>query len=146
MTTHSFDTQQDYEDTMGRAIVSKLGESANFLPHDITERLKVARMQALGKRKIVQTQVQTVAGVSVSGGVLAMHVGSGDHRLWNWVGSLLPLAALVAGLLAISLAQDGIVASEIAAVDTELLTTDLPPVAYTDPGFTQYLRVIQQGK
>jgi len=40
----------------------------------------------------------------------------------------------------IDLAQDGIRISEIADVDTELLTDDLPPAAYTDPGFTQYLR------
>jgi hypothetical protein len=31
-------------------------------------------------------------------------------------------------------------ASEIAAVDAELLTDELPPAAYTDPGFLQFLR------
>ena len=77
---------------------------------------------------------------------MAMHPGGNDHRFWNWVGSLVPLAALLVGLLVISLVQDGIRAGEVAEVDTEILTTDLPPAAYTDPGFTQYLRAIQRGE
>jgi len=146
MTTHSIDNWQDYEDALGRSVVSRLAESADALPHDITERLKVARMQALGKRKVMQTVAQAATGVSVSGGTIALHPGGGDHRVRNWLGSLVPLAALVAGLLLISLAQDGIRASEIAEVDTELLTNDLPPAAYTDPGFNQFLRTLQQGE
>jgi hypothetical protein len=31
-------------------------------------------------------------------------------------------------------------ASEIADVDAELLTSELPTTAYTDPGFAQYLK------
>jgi hypothetical protein len=56
------------------------------------------------------------------------------------VGSVLPLLALVAGLVAIDYAQDSYRAKELADVDVELLTDDLPPAAFTDPGFVQYLR------
>jgi hypothetical protein len=31
-------------------------------------------------------------------------------------------------------------ANELAEVDTALLTDDLPPSAYADPGFVQFLR------
>ena len=57
--------------------------------------------------------------------------------------SLFPLLALLVGLLAINVIQDERRAFEIAEVDAELLTDDLPPDAYTDPGFAQFLRVQQ---
>lgn len=139
MTTHSLGSQQQLEDAMGRAIVARLNDSIDTFPHDITERLKAARMQALSKRKVV-VQIQAATGSSVSGGTIALQPNGDFHGLWSWLGSLIPLVALVVGILAIDLAQDGIRANEIAAVDTELLTDDLPPSAYTDPGFAQYLR------
>ena len=111
MTTHSIDNWQDYEDALGRSVVARLTDSAEVMPHNITERLKVARMQALSKRKVVQVQV--ASEIAVSGGTLAMHPGGRNHRIWNWLGSLVPLAALVVGLLAINLAQDGIRANEM---------------------------------
>jgi Protein of unknown function (DUF3619) len=142
MTTHSVGTQQNFEDAMGRSIALRLGESTDTLPHDITERLKAARMQALGKRKIVKAEVATSA--YVSGGTLTLQGGPEKHGMWNWIGSVLPLVALIAGLVLIDLAQDDLRANEIAEVDTELLSGDLPPTAYTDPGFAQYLRTNQQ--
>jgi len=36
--------------------------------------------------------------------------------------------------------QDEMRAKEIAEVDAELLIDDLPPQAYTDPGFAQFVR------
>ena len=42
------------------------------------------------------------------------------------------------------MAQDEATAAEIAAVDAALLTDDLPPAAYTDPGFVQYLKASAQ--
>ena len=54
--------------------------------------------------------------------------------------AIIPLVALVVGFVAIELVQDDFWADEIASVDAELLTDELPPEAYTDPGFAQYLR------
>ncbi len=142
MTTQSVGTQQNFEDAMGRSIALRLGESTDTLPHDITERLKAARMQALGKRKIVKTEIANSA--SVSGGTLTLQGGHEKHGMWNWIGSVLPLVALIAGMVLIDVAQDDLRANEIAEVDTELLSGDLPTTAYTDPGFAQYLRASQQ--
>jgi hypothetical protein len=80
----------------------------------------------------------------VSGGTLTLQGGPEKHGMWNWIGAVLPLVALIAGLVLIDLAQDDLRANEIAEVDTELLSGDLPPTAYTDPGFAQYLRTNQQ--
>lgn len=146
MTTHKIDSLQDFEDAFGRSVANNLTQSVDALPHDISERLKVARMQALNKRKVVQVQAQTAGAGVVSGGTVALHPGGSGHGLWNWLGSLVPLAVLVLGLVAINLAQDVLRAHDIAEVDTELLTNDLPTAAYTDPGFAQYLRAVQQSE
>jgi hypothetical protein len=128
-------------DAIGRMIAVRLSEGAEALPHDMSERLKVARTQALAKRKIVSLQV--ASDLAVSGGELALNLGGREDGLWNRIASLLPLLALVAGLISIAVLQDELRAREVAEVDAELLTDELPPSAYVDPGFAQYLRVNQ---
>jgi hypothetical protein len=141
MTTHSLQTPLPLQDAFARKVVSRLSDAADDLPHDISERLKVARAQALAKRRVVKSVV--AQEVSVSGNTLVLNGGTDHQGLWGWLGSVLSLVALVAGLLTISVIQDDMSASEIAAVDAELLTDELPPAAYTDPGFLQFLRTNQ---
>lgn len=52
----------------------------------------------------------------------------------------MPLVALVVGLITISVLQDENRANDLAEVDAALLTDDLPPAAFTDPGFAQFLK------
>jgi len=52
--------------------------------------------------------------------------------------------ALVIGLVAIVVIQDEVRVRELAELDAELLTDELPPSAYVDPGFTQFIRSNQQ--
>jgi len=49
--------------------------------------------------------------------------------------------ALVVGLVTIKHLQDERRALELADIDTALLTDDLPPSAYTDPGFMRFLKL-----
>jgi hypothetical protein len=126
-------------DAFGRAVAARLTEGAQGMPRDITERLKSARAQAVAKRKIVSMQV-VAHEVSISGGQAVLQFGDADGGWWNRIGALLPLLALVAGLASIAVLQDDMRAREVADVDSELLIDELPPAAYTDPGFTQYLR------
>jgi hypothetical protein len=51
------------------------------------------------------------------------------------------LLALVLGLIAINTIQNDDNANELAEIDAALLTDDLPPAAYTDPGFAQFLKM-----
>jgi hypothetical protein len=127
----------NYQDRLARELTARLNEGAQQLPHEISERLKAARMQALSKRKVVKLQLAT--DLSVHGTAVALHMG-GEHRsVWNRLASFLPLLALVAGLLAIDVLQEQNRADELAEVDAELLTDDLPPEAFTDPGFMRFL-------
>jgi Protein of unknown function (DUF3619) len=141
MSTQTHNPYQANMDVLGRAIAARLLDGSESLPHDISERLKAARMQAVARRKVVS--VQAASAMALSGGELALQFGGHEQNLWNRIASLLPLLALVAGLVSIAVIQDDMRAQEIAAVDAELLTDELPPTAYTDPGFTQYLRSSQ---
>jgi hypothetical protein len=127
------------QDQFGRAITARLSDTTTDLPNDISERLKAARMQALEKRKAVKLVV-AASGISVSGNAAALQFGSGFGNKWRKLGAWLPLFALVAGLMTIAFVQDEYRAKEIADVDSEILTDDLPPAAFTDPGFAQFLR------
>ncbi len=129
------------QDRFGLKVAALLSDAADDLPHDITERLRAARHQALAKRKILKTR--TASSVVPSGGSAALTYGDEGLNWWSSMASALPLIALVVGLFAISNVMDRDSAQEIAKVDTALLADDLPPAAYADPGFLQFLKAGQ---
>ena len=59
---------------------------------------------------------------------------------WRALISAIPVFALIAGLVIYNADSEQSMLSEVTAVDTALLTDDLPPAAYSDPGFIQYLK------
>jgi len=126
------------EDRFGQRLAARLSDASDDIPHEISERLKAARMMALSKRNV--SKVETVSAVVGLGQTAALHLGGEKFNWWGRMAAIVPLIALVAGLMAIQLVQDDFWADEIASVDAELLTDELPPEAYTDPGFAQYLR------
>ncbi|MBU6258034.1 MAG: DUF3619 family protein, partial [Burkholderiales bacterium] len=84
-----------------------------------------------------------VVGVGASGAAtLGRGFGGFDAvwPLWQRLASVLPLALLVVGLYAIEhqAVKEQVVAA--AEFDSQLLADSLPPAAYTDPGFAEYLR------
>ncbi len=119
----------------GARVAHFLDESAREIPRDIGERLRAARTQAVAHRRVSES----VAAPSVlaQGNAAALGGGMG---FWGGAASWLPLVALVIGLMGIGTLQEQMRAREVADVDTELLTGDLPTAAYTDPGFAQYLQ------
>lgn len=137
--THSTSYQNlPAQDRFGLALAARLSESADSLPHDITERLRVARMQAVGQLKLAQTR--TAPTIAASGSAATLTFGGEKPELWSRLASFIPLLVLIAGLVAINIIQNDDRAKELAEIDTALLTDDLPPAAYTDPGFAQFLR------
>ncbi|MDM0013495.1 DUF3619 family protein [Variovorax sp. J22P168] len=125
-----------FEERFGRRVAARLTAGSLELPHEFGERLRAARMQAIAQRKTVP-QLRTAPAVVPSGGAAAL---GGGGWWWTRIGAVVPLVALVAGLMAISAIQDDRRTNELAEVDSALLTDDLPPAAYTDPGFAQYLK------
>lgn len=136
-------------DAYARRITAHLTLGNDDLPYEVTERLRAARMQALGRRKRAVAQfsrplasTHATAAVGGNGHSSAILGGGGNGAgWWRALISAVPLAALAVGLVFVHLSQDEASAAEIAAVDAALLTDDLPPSAYTDPGFIQYLKL-----
>ena len=127
------------QDQFGRRVAVRLDDGLAELPRDISERLRAARTQAVAQRK--QAALQPAGQVAVSGGGQAT-MGSGDERMtfWQRAAAALPLIVLAAGLVTIDVVQNERRARELAEVDAALLTDDLPPAAYADPGFVQFLK------
>jgi hypothetical protein len=53
----------------------------------------------------------------------------------------LPLLALLMGLIMIDAIQGDERAKDLAEIDAAILTDDLPPTAYADPGFAHFLKL-----
>lgn len=126
------------QDRFGRAVTARLSDSATTLPYDVSERLRAARMQALSKHRMTQTV--TSANVLSNGGAATLNFGEGEGRLWHRLAALVPLLLLIAGLIAVNMLNDDFRAKELADIDSAILTDDLPPAAYTDSGFLQFLQ------
>ena len=126
------------QDRFGGRVAARLSAGTAELPYDVQERLRAARAQALAKRKRV-AGLRTAVEVSGSGGAATL---TGDEGVtwWRLVASVLPMVVLAAGLVMIHTIQNERRATEVAEVDAALLTDDLPPDAYTDPGFIQFLQ------
>ncbi|MFM7331338.1 MAG: DUF3619 family protein [Brachymonas sp.] len=123
-------------DRIGLKVAAMLDDQP--LAHDISERLRVARQQAVAQRKKA-FQPQAAYSLHMSGGAAVL--GGGDGLGWfNRMASVLPLLVLAVGLVMINMNVNDERASELAEVDMQILTDDLPPAAHTDAGFAQYLK------
>lgn len=124
------------QDRYGRRLAARLDASAAALPHDLSERLRVARLQAMDKYRQMQRET---APVVLGGGVAALG-GDDQGNWWPRLVSIIPLLALIAGLVAIQVLGTDQIAEDLAELDAAILTDDLPPDAYADPGFAQFLK------
>lgn len=122
-------------------LVVGLGEQTAHLPHDIGERLRVAREQAVQRgRATRKTSTHAVAVPTFLTQQNTALMGGGPPAWWQRVASALPLLVLLVGLQAIthwSVREQVLAAADL---DSSLLADTLPPAAYTDPGFAEFLR------
>lgn len=135
---HNKDIPEADLERFSRAVVSHINASADQLPHEITERLRAARMHAIAKRRGDFSLAQLTG--ADSHGVVTLGGDPAWRGIWGRVGLVLPLFMLLIGLVGIGWIQDEMQANELAIVDAELLLDELPPAAYVDPGFAQFLR------
>lgn len=146
---------------------ARLEAGIESLPHDITERLRVAREQSVAATRLARARAASpitapqvnwglqLAGASSQGSgsiagwtsrAVARATGHGrrlDDAPMGWgmrLASLVPVVALIAGLWGIHTWYRHEQVQAATDVDMALLTDDLPPSAYVDPGFEEYLR------
>ncbi len=126
-------------DRIGHALASMLSQATPSVSHDLSERLRIARQQALALRK--PEPAASLHLLAQGQGSLTL-TGSPSEGLgwWSILGSSIPLLALLAGLALVQVWEGERTISELAEIDGALLVDDLPPAAYSDPGFIQFLR------
>ncbi len=139
MTNSQIHRTEVLQDRYGLRVAARLSAGAADLPHDISERLRVARAQAVAKRKVGKLAGTT--SVLSSGGSAVLGAGDDDPGWWGRIISALPLIALAIGLVTINAVQNENSAKELAVIDAALLVDDLPPAAYADPGFAQFIKM-----
>lgn len=124
------------EGQFAQRLTAHLSGGAQALPHDIAERLRFSRERALASRR---------AAAALAAAPVVVHAGraaalGSPPSLWLRLVSALPLAMLVAGLVFIQHHHDLQQIEVAAEIDSALLADDLPPAAYGDPGFSEFLR------
>lgn len=135
-------------------VAAALTEGQAQMPHDIGERLKVARQMALQRAaaqraRAVAPQVAGGGNVQIDsrgnatlswfGGAFGAGSGQGGSR-WLRFASILPAVALVVGLVAIQQQHVNAQITEAAQIDADLLGDTVPPDAYRDAGFVEFLK------
>ena len=101
-----------------------------------------AREQALASARQARVATPASAVAAAGGATLALAgPGGSDTPWWLRLSSLVPLGVLVLGLFLI---DDHYTRSQIEAaaeIDAAILADDVPPDAYRDPGFAEFLKV-----
>lgn len=129
-------------------VAASLSEQAEQSPHDVSERLRFARERALERARLVRRAAVAQAAPSVQmmgNGTAALSPNHGASSPW-WLklASVLPLVVLVAGLAMIQQLHSRNQIAAAAEIDAALLADNLPPDAYRDAGFVEYLKAPQE--
>ncbi len=126
-------------DRQGLKLAAVLNQGLTELDHETAERLRAARERALAQRKVAGHRPSPLWVPAGQAAVLGWNSDEG----MGWLGrfsAAVALGVLVLGLLGINDLQDRERARELADVDVALLTDDLPPAAFADPGFVKFLQ------
>ena len=123
----------------GLRVAAHLSDLADAVPYEVSERLRVARLQAITQHRTLLRQERAQASTSSGNSVVTL--GGGPGSIWGRMSILLPALALILGIFAIDMIQSENRANELAEIDVAILTDDLPPSAYADPGFAQFLKL-----
>ena len=129
------------QDQLGMRMAALLDQGNQHLPYDISERLRAARTRAVAASRISRVELAPVADVQIQGnGSLRMPFQSKTQEIYKLLVSFIPLICLAAGLMLLYEFHNDQAALEMAEIDSALLVDDLPPHAYADPAFIDFLK------
>jgi hypothetical protein len=129
------------DQVFGKRIASYLDQGNQQLSYEITERLRAARTRAIASRRVNQFEFNTAQDVQVqSNGSIRLPFPSKMNDIYSLIFSFIPLICLAAGLMMLYEFHNDQTALELAEIDSALLIDDLPPQAYTDPAFVDFLK------
>lgn len=116
-----------------------LDEGTAALPHATSERLRIARVRAIERAVQARRLAEVAQRPAAAANPRSAPRAKASHWAWRLAGAL-PLAVLAAGLVTIHAMQDDEQVAAAADFDAALLADDVPPAAYSDPGFAEFLR------
>ena len=128
------------EARFGARIAAGLSERTATVPHDVSERLRVGRERAMARAKRTPAPFAVTASAVIGSSRHGAALLGGPPRFWLQLAAWMPLAVLIAGLVLIQQWSDREQVLAAAEIDSVLLADDLPPTAWTDPGFREYLK------
>lgn len=141
--SHVADTEA-LQTRLAARVAGALSARTTELPRDISERLRAAREQALSlahaRLQANASGAPSLVGRSAGGAALLAHPSS----WWLKAAAGLPVLVLVAGLVLIDRWNSLEQVQAAAEIDAMLLADELPPGAYVDPGFVEYLKTPPQ--
>jgi hypothetical protein len=120
-----------------RRVAVRLDEQARSLEGEVAERLRFGRERALERARLARSAARSAPRLGVTAAGAALLGGSG---WWLRAASVLPLVALLVGLVLIQRWQTTAQISVAAEVEAALLADDLPPTAYRAAGFVEFLK------
>jgi len=127
-------------DDVGTQLANHLSTGTEQLDPYIAQRLRAIREQAVDQHRWSMAQAANSVLATDQGTPHNNGSGSRHHR-WQQLGGVGLLVALLLSLWTINTIQDDQEALDAADVDRVLLTDDLPPAAYLDPGFKHFLKL-----
>ena len=129
------------QDQLGMRMAALLDQSSQQLPYDISERLRAARTRALAAGRARRAELRSVADPQLQGnGTLRLPFQSQKRYIYKLLVSFVPLICLATGLMLLYEFHNDQSALELAEIDSALLIGDLPPQAYADPAFFDFLK------
>jgi hypothetical protein len=137
-TTLHLTGREALESRLAHRMAARLTEHAEQLGPDVSERLRFAREQAVERAREARAAVAARPAFTMASGRSA--VLGGAFGWWVRLGSALPLLALAAGLMLIQHWHNESQIAAAAEIDADLLADDLPPSAYSDAGFVEFLK------
>ncbi|KNZ32072.1 MAG: hypothetical protein AD742_13150 [Methylibium sp. NZG] len=119
-------------------LAARLSENTQHISPDVGERLRIGRERALNRAR----EARAAQGARARSGVTAAGAAilGGGSEWWLKLGAVVPLVALLAGLVLIQQWHLDQQISAAAEIDAALLADDVPPTAYSDPGFVEFLK------
>jgi len=121
------------EHELARKLVQHLDQGVDRLGPGVRARLVTARNAALSKYR---EQPAPVLGLAWAGQAAARITEPGFYDARN----LIAVAALVLALVGVGYWQISAPGNDVADIDTNLLTDELPVSAYLDKGFDSWLK------
>ncbi len=141
-THHRRDALNPAIDATGERLGQVLLGGVEQLDAHVVQRLRAAREQAVEQHRLALVHAAQ-KGLAVAGHPRGVD-GSADasgQQWWQSLASIGMVLALLLGLWLIDAIQSENSLRDAAEIDQVLLTDELPPAAYVDPGFKHFLKL-----